>query len=160
MTHPGTPSTNTPDRIEKQILLKAPLARVWKALTDHREFGAWFLVDLEGPFAIGLHTRGRIRYPGFEHLVMDMLVERIEPMTCFSYRWHPGAIDAGVDYTQEPRTLVEFILKEVPEGTLLTVIESGFAALPPGRRETAFRLNDGGWTQQVLNIETYVTANP
>lgn len=144
------------DRIEKRITLNAPLPRVWRALTDHREFGAWFRVVLEGPFVAGRETRGRITYPGYEHLTMIVTVQRMEPERCFSFTWHPYAIDPAVDYASEPPTLVEFTLEATRDGTLLTLSESGFAALPPHRRDEAFRMNDQGWSAQMGNIADHV----
>jgi len=148
------PST---DRIEKQILLNAPRSRVWRALSNAEEFGTWFGVNLSGKqFVAGQSVQGHITYPGYEHLVMDVLVERVEPEHHLSWRWHPAAIDITVDYTPEPTTLVVFELTDVEAGTLLRVVESGFDQLPLERREVAFRLNDGGWAQQMTNIERYV----
>ena len=149
------PST---DRIEKQILLHAPQPRVWRALTDAEEFGAWFRVKLEGPFVPGGLTKGKITYPGYEHITMEVRVERIEAESLFSYRWHPYAIDPKVDYSGEPTTLVEFRLKSEDGGTLLRVVESGFDQLPASRRDEAFRMNDGGWKQQLVNIERHVAG--
>jgi uncharacterized protein YndB with AHSA1/START domain len=148
------------DRIEKSIEIKAPLDRVWRAVTDHREFGAWFRVAMEGPFVVGKEARGRITYPGKEHLVMTVTVQRIEPERLFSFTWHPYAIDPDTDYSAEPPTLVEFTLEPIPNGTRLTVVESGFAALPPDRRDLAFRMNDGGWSIQVQNVARHVATNP
>ncbi|WP_372342223.1 SRPBCC family protein [Geothrix sp. PMB-07] len=144
------------DRIEKQILLRAPQSRVWRALTDADEFGTWFRVKLHGPFALGHRIKGPLTYPGFEHIVMEVEVEQMEAEHLFSFRWHPYAVDPGVDYSKEPRTLVEFRLETVGEGTLLRLVESGFDRLPPSRREEAFRMNDGGWTMQMQNIEHHV----
>lgn len=144
------------DRIEKSIELKAPLDRVWRALTDHREFGQWFRVRLESPFVIGRSTRGRITHPGYEHVVMEVVVQAIEPLRLFSYHWHPYAVDPKVDYSQEPPTLVEFRLEPTPAGTLLRVTESGFDAIPAGRRDEAFRMNSGGWEAQMKNIAAHV----
>lgn len=146
------------DRIEKRMLLHAPKPRVWRALTDAGEFGTWFRVNLEGPFATGQLTRGNITYPGYEHIVMEVRVERMEAERLFSFRWHPYAIDPKVDYSGEPTTLVEFRLESVEGGTLLTVVESGFDQLPPGRRDEAFRMNEGGWAQQLANIERHVAG--
>jgi uncharacterized protein YndB with AHSA1/START domain len=146
------------DRIEKRIVLKAPVSRVWRALTDYREFGTWFHVALDGPFVRGQEVRGRITWPGAEHLTMMATVQRIEPERLFSFTWHPYAIDPAMDYSSEPTTLVEFTLEPVPEGTLLMVVESGFAALPPHRRDEAFRMNDNGWSIQTQNIAEYVAA--
>jgi len=148
----------SPDRIEKSIVLRAPRARVWRALTDAQEFGTWFRVKLDGPFSEGATVRGRITHPGYEHLTMEMQVERIEPERLFSYRWHPYAISPAVDYSAEPTTLVEFRLDDVPGGTRLTVVESGFERLPSGRRAEAFRMNEGGWAEQMGNIERHVAA--
>ena len=144
------------DRIEKRIELKAPVSRVWRALTDHREFGAWFRVALEGPFVAGQQVRGRITWPGAEHLTMTVTVQRMEPERLFSFTWHPYAIDPAVDYSSEPVTLVEFTLEAIPGGTLLTVVELGFAALPAHRRDEAFRMNDQGWSIQVQNISQHL----
>ena len=149
-------SPSNTDRIEKQILLRAPRSRVWRALTDAGEFGAWFRVKLEGPFVVGARTTGHITYPGYEHLRMDVRVERMDAETLFSYRWHPAAVDPAMDYSLEPSTLVEFRLETVPEGTLLHLVESGFDQLPADRRETAFRMNEGGWAIQMDNIRHHV----
>jgi uncharacterized protein YndB with AHSA1/START domain len=145
------------DRIEKRVVLRAPRSRVWRALTDAQEFGAWFGVKLEGAFAEGVTARGKITYPGYEHLTMEVLVERVEPERYFAYRWHPYAIDATVDYSAEPATLVEFRLDDADEGTVLTIVESGFDRIPLARRAEAFRMNDGGWTAQAKNIERHVS---
>jgi uncharacterized protein YndB with AHSA1/START domain len=144
------------DRIEKQVVLRAPRSRVWRALTDPGEFGEWFGVKLEGGFSEGAATSGNITYPGYEHLIMDMHIERIEPERLFSYRWHPYAIDTAVDYSQEPMTLVEFLLEDAEGGTQLTIVESGFDQIPLERRAEAFRMNDGGWAEQMVNIESHV----
>ena len=144
------------DRIEKRIELKAPVSRVWQALTDHREFGAWFRVALEGPFVPGQEVRGRITWPGAEHLTMTATVQRMESERRFSFTWHPYAIDPAIDYSAEPPTLVEFTLEAIPDGTLLTVIESGFAALPAHRRDLAFRMNEQGWSIQIQNITQHL----
>ena len=144
------------DRIEKRIELKAPVSRVWQALTDHREFGAWFRVALEGPFVPGQEVRGRITWPGAEHLTMTATVQRMESERRFSFTWHPYAIDPTVDYSAEPPTLVEFTLEAIPGGTLLTVTELGFAALPAHRRDLAFRMNEQGWSIQIQNITQHL----
>ena len=151
---------STTDRIEKRIELEAPVERVWRALTDYREFGQWFGVNLEAPFVVGESTRGRITYPGYEHLIMEVTVQKIEPPRLFSFHWHPYAIDPNVDYSEEPPTLVEFELESTATGTLLTVSESGFDAIPASRRDEAFRMNEGGWTAQLTNIEKHVNENP
>ena len=147
------------DRIERKIHLKAPRSRVWRALSNAEEFGEWFGVALKGQvFAAGQHARGNITYPGYEHLVFDVLVERIEPERLLALRWHPAAIDPAVDYSHEPTTLVEFELTEVEDGTLLTLVESGFDKIPPERRLEAFRMNSGGWDEQMKNIEKHVAT--
>ena len=145
------------DRIEKTVTLRAPRARVWRALTNAAEFGAWFGVRLESPFAEGATVRGKITHPGYEHVTMEIRVERIEPERYFAYRWHPYAIDPGVDYSAEPTTLVEFTLDEAEGGTVLKIVESGYDRVPAARRAEAFRSNEGGWTEQVKNIERYVS---
>lgn len=146
-------------KIEKRIELKAPLARVWRAITDHREFGDWFRVKLDGPFIPGKESTGHITYPGYEHVKWHAVVQKIEPQRLFSFTWHPYAIDMKKDYSQETPTLVEFRLEEIPGGTRLTVTESGFDQVPSDRRLEAFRMNDGGWTEQMKNIEAYVAKN-
>jgi uncharacterized protein YndB with AHSA1/START domain len=144
------------DRIEKQIELKAPVARVWRALTDYREFSEWFGVNLEGPFVPGQTSRGQMAITGYEHLKWEAVVQKMEPERLFSFTWHPYAIDPQKDYSQEPSTLVEFRLEPKGGGTLLTLTESGFSKLPADRRLEAFRMNDGGWTQQMKDIELHV----
>jgi uncharacterized protein YndB with AHSA1/START domain len=144
------------DRIEQRIELAAPVSRVWRALTDHREFGAWFRVALEGPFVPGKEARGRITWPGAEHLTMRAAVQRMEPERLFSFTWHPYAIDPAIDYSVEPVTLVEFTLQAMRGGTLLAVVETGFAALPAHRRDEAFRMNERGWSIQTQNIAQHL----
>lgn len=148
------------DRIEKRIELKAPVTRVWRALTDYREFGEWFRVKIEGPFVAGAVSRGSVTYPGYEHLKWEAVVTAFEPERLFSFTWHPYAIDPKMDYSQEPQTLVEFRLEKTTEGTLLTVTESGFDKIPASRRAEAFMRNEGGWAQQIKNIERYVAEKP
>jgi uncharacterized protein YndB with AHSA1/START domain len=145
------------DRIEKKVVLRAPRSRVWRAIANAEEFGQWFGVKLEGAFAEGATIRGKITYPGYEHLTMEVLIERIEPERYFAYRWHPYAIDPTVDYSHEPMTLVEFRLDEADGGTLLTIVESGFDQIPLARREKAFRMNEQGWAEQTRNIERHVS---
>lgn len=146
------------DRIEKKIVLKAPQSKVWRAIADSEQFGTWFEVKLEGPFVPGAAVKGKIRTKGYERLHFEVFVEEVKPETLLSFRWHPYAIDATKDYSHEPTTLVEFRLKPVKEGTELTVTESGFEKVPFERRAEAFRMNEGGWTEQVKNIERYVTT--
>ncbi len=144
------------DRIEKQIEIIAPVSRVWRALTDYRQFGEWFRVKLEKPFEIGKTTRGNITYPGYDHLVMEVVVTAIEPESYFAFTWHPYAVDLKVDYSDETPTLVEFRLKKSAPGTTLSLVESGFDKIPAHRRDEAFRMNDGGWAEQMKNIGKYV----
>ena len=144
------------DRIEKKVLLKAPRARVWRALTDAKEFGQWFGVELAGALSPGARVKGKITHEGYENLPFEITVERMEPERLFSYRWHPYAHDPIVDYSSEPTTLVVFELHESAEGTLLTVVESGFDRIPPARRAEAYRMNDQGWAEQMKSIEKHV----
>lgn len=145
------------DRVEKQIELKASVSRVWRALTDYREFGEWFRVELEGPFVVGQVSRGYITYPGYEHLKWEAVVQKMDPDKFFSFTWHPYAIDPKTDYSKEPPTLVEFQLEKTASGTLLKVTESGFDKVPADRRLLAFRMNDRGWAEQMKNIDQHVT---
>jgi uncharacterized protein YndB with AHSA1/START domain len=152
------------DGIEKRIELKAPISRVWRALTDYREFGEWFGVKLDGPFAAGQVSRGSITYPGYEHVKWEAVVEKMEPERLFSFTWpHPKSLAKGefpADLSREPRTLVEFRLEKTASGTLLVVTESGFDKLPEDRRLEGFRRNEGGWAEQMKNIESYVARRP
>jgi len=151
-------SVTTSDRIEKKLLLRAPRSRVWRALTDADEFGAWFRVKLEGRFTVGERVRGRIMSPGYEHLTMEVTVERMDAERLFSFRWHPYAVDPKVDYSTEPTTLVEFRLEDAPNGTMLTVVESGFDKIPVERRAEAYRMNTGGWVAQLENLRRHVAG--
>ena len=148
------PST---DRIERRVVVRASRSRVWRAISTAKEFGAWFRVNLEGEFVEGGMVRGRITHPGFEHVSVEMLVERVEPERYFSYRWHPHAIDPAVDYSAEPTTLVEFTLQDTEDGTAVTIVESGFDRIPLARRAEAFRMNDQGWAGEIKNLERYVS---
>ena len=148
------------DRIEKTIELNAPISRVWRALTDYQEFGEWFRVRLEGPFVPGQIARGRITYPGYEHLRWEAIVQKMEPERLFSFTWHPYAVDPNEDYSKEPPTLVEFILEPTAKGTSLRIVESGFDKLPSKRREEAFRMNERGWSAQLENIAQHVGQAP
>ena len=148
------------DRIEKRIELKAPVSRVWRALTDHREFGEWFRVKLDGPFVAGQVSRGHITHPGYEHVKWEATVQKMEPERLFSFTWHPYAVDPNIDYSKETPTLVEFRLAKTATGTHLTLTESGFENIPAHRRAEALRMNEGGWTQQMMNIESHVTQKP
>ncbi|HEV3180448.1 MAG TPA: SRPBCC family protein [Steroidobacteraceae bacterium] len=144
------------NRIEKRIELKAPLSRVWRALTDYREFGEWFGVKIEGPFLPGQPAQGQITYPGYEHVRWQVVIQKMEPERLFSFTWHPYAIDPKADYSGETPTLVEFRLEKTSTGTLLLLSESGFDKIPAQRRAEAFRMNDGGWSAQMQNIERHV----
>ena len=147
------------DRIEKRILLRVPRPRAWRAIATAAEFGAWFGLKLDAEFVPGQDVLGRIvEPPGFEHIPLSLMVESVEPESRFAFRWHPYAIDPAHDYSGEPTTLVEFLLEDVPEGTRLTVIESGFDQIPPGRRAEAWRMNDEGWGIQLENIARYVAC--
>lgn len=144
------------DQIQKQIQLKAPISRVWRALTDHREFGEWFRTKIDAPFVVGEKSTGHITYPGYEHLKWEAVVQKMQPERYFSFTWHPFAIDPVQDYSKESPTLVEFRLEEKGGGTLLTVTETGFARLPDTRRGDAFEANDEGWATQMENIRRHV----
>jgi uncharacterized protein YndB with AHSA1/START domain len=157
----------TTDRIEKRILLKAPLARVWSAISDSKQFGTWFGVELDGPFVAGQRITGRIvptkvdadvaaQQKPFEGRAFDFVVDRIEPERLFSFRWHPAAIEEGVDYSKEETTLVTFELETAEGGTLLRVTESGFDKIPLARRAKAFTMNEGGWEAQTRLVRKYV----
>ena len=148
--------TNT-DRIERSIDIKASRARVWRALADTRQFGNWFGVKLpDGAFVPGEPVRGNITCPGYEHLVFEVQVDRVEPEKLLSFHWHPYAIEAGADYSHETPTLVTFTLEDSEQGTRLTVVESGFDKLPAERRQEAFRMNSQGWDAQMDNIARHV----
>jgi uncharacterized protein YndB with AHSA1/START domain len=151
------PEVTSTDRIEKRVVLRAPRSRVWRAIADAKEFGAWFRMNLDGEFTEGATILGRVAIPGYEHVTVEMQVERIDPERHFSYRWHPYAVDPNVDYSAEPMTLVEFILEESDGGTALTIVESGFDRIPADRRSEAFRMNDSGWAGQIENIERHVS---
>jgi uncharacterized protein YndB with AHSA1/START domain len=149
--------------IEKRVELKAPVSRVWRALTDYREFGEWFRVKLDSPFVPGQVSRGQITYPGYEHVKWEAVVQKMEHERLFSFTWpHPKSLDkkdAPPDYSGEPTTLVEFRLEKSANGTLLVLTESGFDKLPGDRRLEAFRRNDSGWAEQMKNIENHVSKN-
>lgn len=157
----------TPDRIEKQILLRAPLKRVWRALSDSKEFGAWFGVNFDTPFKPGARIAGKIvgtavdaevakLQKQHEHIPFEITIDRIEPERLLSFRWHPSAVEPGVDYSHEPTTLIEFTLEEVPNGVMLTVTESGFDQIPLARRAKAFEGNDKGWAIVIQLVEKYL----
>lgn len=155
----NTATATATDRIERSIQIDAPRAKVWRALSSAEEFGGWFGADLKGQaFAPGRRVQGPITIAGYEHLKFDVMVERIEPEQLMSFRWHPYPSDPAIDYSKEEPTLVTFTLKDAGEGTLLTVVESGFDAVPPHRRQEAFRMNSGGWEAQLENIRRHVAA--
>jgi uncharacterized protein YndB with AHSA1/START domain len=152
----STATTSSTDRIEKTTVLRAPRSKVWRALTDPAQFSQWFGAVLKDPFAPGTRVRGPVTSPGYEHLTMDITIDRVEPERLFSWRWQPGG-DPDID-PAEPMTLVVFELEEVPEGTRLTVKESGFDRIPVARRSKAYRENDKGWTGQMEAIRKYLAA--
>lgn len=147
---------STTDSIYKEITLRAPLERVWRALTDRTEFGEWFGVLLDGPFRVGEKITGQITHPGCEHMAFEAWVERMDLEQCFAFRWQPHATDPEHDYSNEPSTLVEFRIEEADGGTRLTVTESGFDAIPEEHRGAAFMRNEGGWSEQMKNIASHV----
>jgi uncharacterized protein YndB with AHSA1/START domain len=159
-------STDT-DRIEKKVLLRAPRERVWHAISDARQFGSWFGVEFAGPFVAGATTIGKLvpttvdpeaakRQKQYEGFKFEFAIDRIEPQRLFSFRWHPFAVERGVDYSKEPATLVTFELEQQADGTMLTVTESGFDRIPLERRAKAFAANEQGWTAQIKLIEKYL----
>ncbi|HPF13945.1 MAG TPA: SRPBCC family protein [Planctomycetota bacterium] len=151
--------TTTTDSVHKEIVLRAPRSRVWRALTNTEEFNTWFGAKLEGPFEPKARVSGAHTSCGHEGLPLELWIERLDPETYFSYRWHPYAIQPGIDYSTEPTTLVEFRLEEVKEGTRLTVVESGFDQLSAERRDEALPMHEGGWVAQLKNIEGYVASH-
>jgi uncharacterized protein YndB with AHSA1/START domain len=145
------------DRIERKVLIKSTRARVWRAVSNAAEFGDWFGVDFKGKsFVAGKPVQGKITYPGYEHLTMEVVIEQVVPERLLSFRWHPAAIDPTLDYASEPMTLVVFELEEVEGGIMLSVVESGLNKIPLERRATVFRLNSSGWDEQMENIKKYV----
>ena len=152
--------SSSTDRIEKSVVLPAPRSRVWRALTDVREFNAWFGVALTAPFTPGAIIEGNFTNPGYQHVTMTVWIETVDPERAFSFRWHPNAIDTSIDYSAEATTLVAFTLEDVPDGTRLVVIESGFDTLPPERRLQSFNVNGKGWESQMKRIAAYLAADP
>ena len=159
------------DRIEKQILLRAPRERVWRAISDAKQFGSWFGVTFDGPFADGARLIGKITpttadaevakmQEPYAGKLFEFTVERIEPMKRIAFRWHPYAVEEGVDYSKEPTTLIEFELADAPGGILLSVRESGFDQIPVARRAKAYKANEGGWEMQTRLIEKYLAKTP
>jgi uncharacterized protein YndB with AHSA1/START domain len=157
------------DRIEKIVLLRAPRERVWRAISDPKEFGTWFGVEFDGPFVAGARVTGRIvptkvdaevakaqaPYAGAK---FECTIDRVEPMRLFSFRWHPYGVEQGIDYSKEPTTLVTFALEEDPSGTKLTITETGFDRIPLERRAKAFSANAEGWAMQAKLIEKYLAG--
>jgi uncharacterized protein YndB with AHSA1/START domain len=161
----------TTDRIEKKIVLNAPIDRVWRAISDAKEFGSWFGMAFDGPFVQGNRMTGKIvpttvdaevakLQKPHEGKAFEITIDRIEPMRKFSFRWHPFAIDPSVDYSKEPTTLITFELEKVSGGTQLTITESGFDKIPLARRAEAFKANEGGWEKQTQLIAKYLAKNP
>jgi uncharacterized protein YndB with AHSA1/START domain len=159
------------DRIEKKILLKAPLARVWRAISDSKEFGTWFGMKLEGPFTPGATMRGVIvptkvnaevaaAQKVYEGKKIEITIEKMEPERLISFRWHPHAVEPGVDYSSEPTTLIVFALEQTSDGVMLTVTESGFDQIPLARRAQAFQANDQGWGMVVKLVGEYLVQAP
>ncbi|MDA7949476.1 MAG: SRPBCC family protein [Hyphomicrobiaceae bacterium] len=146
------------DRIVKTIELKAPVSRVWRALTDPDEFGQWFRVKLDGPFRPGALSTGTMTFPGYEHYPWRAVVERMDHEQFLSFRWHDFDEESGVDISKQPVTLVEFRLEPTNEGTRLTITESGFEAIPDPRRIEVLRENTEGWNIQADNIATHVSS--
>jgi uncharacterized protein YndB with AHSA1/START domain len=153
-TETHTPSST--DRIVKRLEVNAPRSRVWRALASAEEFGTWFGVKLDRDFAPGAAVQGQLTMKNYEHVTLELLIEKVEPEHTFSYRWHPGAIDPSIDYSAEPTTLVEFRLEDTAAGTAITITESGFDQLPATRRAEAFRMNTGGWDSQSKKLVSYV----
>jgi uncharacterized protein YndB with AHSA1/START domain len=145
------------NQIEKRLELKAPVSKVWHVLADYRKFGQWFHVNIDGPFIPGKIARGKLTFPGYENYPWEVVVQKMEPERLFSFTWHPYALDAKRDYSQETPTLVEFRLEKMKKGTLLILTETGFDKIPTDRRVEAFRMNSKGWTKQMENIEEYVS---
>ncbi|RAU90011.1 vanillate O-demethylase oxidoreductase VanB [Mycobacterium colombiense] len=154
-------------KIEKQVVLRAPLDRVWRAISDAEEFGRWFGVRFDGPFVAGTSVTAAItpttvdgevakRQEPHTGVRSTWQIVAVEPPRRFAYRWHPFAVDPDIDYDQEPTTLVEFTLAERPDGVLLTITESGFEAIPPARRGPSFEANGEGWAIQTTLVRRYV----
>lgn len=149
-------SSSSTDRIEKTMVLSAPRSKVWRAITDSAQFSQWFGARVEEPFTSGRKVRGPITHPGYEHLTFEVIIDQVEPERLFSWRWQPGG-DPDID-PAEPMTLVVFKLEEVPQGTRLTVTETGFDQIPVARRGKAYRENDAGWTGQVENLRKHLDS--
>ena len=153
-----TAASTSTDRIEKLVNLDAPRSRVWRALTDYTQFNQWFGVSLTAPFTPGAAVSGKINIRNYDHMTMTIWIESIEPERLFSFRWHPYAVEEGVNYDAEPATLVTFTLEDAGAGTKLTIVESGFDAIPESRRAKAFSMNERGWAGQAENIRKFLAA--
>ena len=149
-------SDKNTDRITERVLLRVPRARVWQALADSGEFGLWFGVEGLGAFTPGATSRGKVTEKGYEHVTWEATIERMEPGRLLSFRWHPYAVDPGVDYSGEPTTRVVFTLEDAPKGTLLTVVETGFDGIPAARRAKAYEMHVQGWAWQMKSIKEYL----
>jgi uncharacterized protein YndB with AHSA1/START domain len=151
-----TDKPETTDRIEKHLEVSANRSRVWRAISDSAEFGTWFGMEFDRPFVPGAVVFGRLTIPGYEHVTLEILIEKVEPEGYFSFRWHPYPMNPAIDYNAEPTTLVEFRLEQTPGGTAVTITESGFDRLPASRRAEAFRMNEAGWTGQSRKLASHV----
>jgi uncharacterized protein YndB with AHSA1/START domain len=150
--------TASADRIEKQVTLDAPRSRVWRALTDVAQFNAWFGVSLTAPFTPGAEVNGKLTMRKYDHVTLTIWIEAMEPERFFSFRWHPYAIEEGVDFAAEPTTLVSFTLEDLGPGTKLSIVESGFDAIPESRRAKAFSMNSSGWNGQAENLRKFLAT--
>ena len=146
------------DRIEKVVDLAAPVSRVWRAVTDHEEFGTWFRVRLDGPFEVGTTTTGRITVPGYEHMEWISVTEVLEPERLFTFSWPPSAIDPDTAYDDDAKVVVEFRLEPTETGTRLTITESGFLQFPEAKRLEVLRSNRQGWDMQAENVAAHVAG--
>ncbi len=158
------------DRIEKEVVLRAPLDRVWKAISDADEFGRWFGARFDGPFVAGASVTGVITPTTVDDDVAraqepyagkadTWQIVAIEPQRRLAFRWHPYAVESGTDYSQEPTTLVEFTLTETSDGVLLRIVESGFDKIPAERRVSAFEHNSEGWAKQTELVRKYLALS-
>lgn len=146
-----------PDRIEKEVLIRAPRSRVWRAIADRTQFGEWFQCAFPpGDFVAGEVVDGKITHPGYEGVPFQIKVVEVLPEQRLSYRWAPYGVEPDAEFSAATTTLVTFTLDDAPGGTHLTIAESGFDRLPAAVRDEAYRMNEGGWTQQARNIARYV----
>lgn len=160
----------TADRIEKEVVLRAPLERVWRAISDADQFGQWFGVRFDGPFVAGSSVTGVITPTAVDEDVARAQephagksdtwhIVAVEPQRRLAFRWHPYGVEDGVDYSEEPTTLVEFTLSETSDGVLLRIVESGFDAIPAERRVAAFEANSEGWAAQTELVRKYLALS-